>query len=278
MPVMTPQRQRERTRKAADAAMARPLDTGQSIDDVEIEAPPVARRTARAKPAPRKAAPPSKNTARRPPPKRTAARNPQVRQEEDETIPMRALGTKAGVGGARIRRDPTAQREPMRDPNTGRVVVVRDGITYTRRHTNVGDKFHIDQADIPDGMSYQWIAVSVLGAQQRNGIQNFKGNGWTEVMTTRYPGRYASENVDEHIVLDGLGLYERPEELTREARAEEIQAARDLIRTRNDQFVPRLPEARARRGTELRAKRSIEGMPHDIGRPVYQMDVDDGLA
>jgi hypothetical protein len=280
MPVMTPGRKRELTRQKANAAMRGPADTGQSVDEIDIDPPErTRRRTARTKRVPTRNSPPPKaatphvRRGRRP---NAPPPNPEVRHEEDDTVPMRALGTRAGQGGRR-RVDPTAMREPMRDPHTGRIIVVRDGVTFTRRHTNTGDKFHIDQSDIPEGWSYQWIAVSVLGAGQRNSIQNFKGNVWVEVMTTRYPGRYAPESVKEHIVLDGLGLYERPEELTKEARGEEIQAARDLIRTRNDQFVPRLPEARKHRGTELRAKRSIEGMPGDIGRPVYQMDVDDGL-
>ena len=281
---MSESRLRERARKAADAAMAdNKMDTGQSIDEVNIEVPSVPRRSARVTAAaihaaarkPRKAAPvrsaaaPPKKTARKHAVKRPAWRPPYHRSDSEDAVPM---------GARPPRQDPTAMREPLRDPKTGRIVIVRDGITYTRRQTNVGDKFHIDAADIPDGMSYQWIAVSVVGAEQRNSVANFKANGWREVMMERYPGRYGPTEAKGHVIIDGQGLYERPEELTREARGEEIAAARALIRTRNDQFVPRLPEARSRRGTELRAKRSIEGMPTDVGRPVYQMDVDDGLV
>lgn len=267
----------KRTRlDAAAAAIAadNPIDDGKAVDDMEVtqarRKPGRPRKVASAPPSAKRGRPPKKAAA--PPHQGRAARPaPQARQEE---VPMRAR--------AIPRRDPTAarspMREPMRDPQTGRIVIVRDGKTYTRRHTNVGDKFHIDKADIPDGMSYQWIAVTILGAEQRNTVAAFNQNGWEPVDMSRYPGRYGPEKAHGHIIIDGLGLYERPEELTEEARGEEITAAKELIRTRNDQFVPRLPEARSRRGTQLRAKRSIEGMPTDIGRPVYQMDVDDGLV
>src|SRR5260370_21722484 len=199
---------------------------------------------------------------------------------------MEARAARVGVGGRipmRARVDPTVRRDLPRDPNTGRVVVVRDGKTYTRRHTNVGDKFHVDAADIPDGMSYQWIAVTVAGAEQRNSLAQFQQNGWESVPMSRYPGRYGPEKTagkanHEPILIYGLMLCERPIELTIEAREEEIGAARQLIRTRNKPFTPKRPEARMRRGTEPRAKRTVEGMPPDIGRPSYQLDVDDGLG
>jgi hypothetical protein len=253
---------------AAIAADNPTEDDGKSVDDMEVA--PARRGPGR---PPKSASAPTPAKRGRPARKPVAAAPARGRLPHGEdAVPMRAVP----------RRDPTAARsplrEPMRDPQTGRIVIVREGKTYTRRHTNVGDKFHIDKSDIPDGMSYQWIAMTIMGAEQRNTVAGFQQNGWEPVDMSRYPGRYSHLKATGHIVIDGLGLYERPEELTQEARDEEIMAARDLIRTRNDQFVPRLPEARARRGTELRAKRSIEGMPTDIGRPSYQMDVDDGLV
>src|SRR5258708_8387929 len=89
---------------------------------------------------------------------------------------MEARAARVGVGGRipiRARVDPTVRRDLQRDPNTGRVRIVHHGKTYTRRHTNVRGKFHVDAADIPDGMSYQWIAVTVAGAEQRNSLAQF---------------------------------------------------------------------------------------------------------
>jgi hypothetical protein len=194
-----------------------------------------------------------------------------------KSVPRQATHPKP-TQHATPRRDPTVQRTANRDPATGRVVVIRNGKTYTRRTINTEDKFHIDPADIPEGMSYQWISHTIIGQEQRNTMAAFATNGWEPVDLSRYPGRYAPPNATGAIILEGMMLVERPIELTLEARAEEIREAKNLIRTRNEQFTPKLPEALERRGTGLRAKRSIEGMPPDIGRPAYEMAVDEGLV
>src|SRR6266853_1376131 len=188
---------------------------------------------------------------------------------------------------AKVKKSPTVRRTAVsRDPVSGRVAVMgRHGKMVTRRVTNSEDKFFIGQEDIPEGWSYQWIALTVDGEEQRRTVANFVMGGWEPVGMDRYPGRYGPSHDSknklntEHIIVDGLGLYERPEELTKEAREEEIAAAKNLIRTSNDQFVPRLPEARSQRlrGTGLQARRSIEPMPQDVNRPAYEVDVDPNL-
>jgi hypothetical protein len=286
MQKMRDARAANRARAAAAAVDAdNPIDDGPSVDDM-------ARATPRPRGRPKKTSLPPK----KPPAPSLRARRPIVAQPRADYEPERPRRTLndpdleeraalVGVGGRTpmgARPDPTVRRDLQHDPHTGRVVVERGGKIYTRRVTNTGDKFHIDASDIPDGMSYQWIASTVAGAEQRQSIAQFQQNGWESVPMSRYPGRYGPEKLDgkpNHtpIIIDGLILCERPIELTIEAREEEISAARQLIRTRNEQFQPKLPGALRERGTGLRAKRSIEGMPSDIGRPVYEMDVDDGL-
>jgi hypothetical protein len=263
------------------------FDDGVSVDDVTPGAVAARARTRRQAAVKAAAEPPRpRGRPRIAQPKADYEPDPPRRTRHQLDPEMEARAAQVGVGNRipmRARVDPTVRRDLQRDPNTGRVVIERDGKIYTRRHTNVGDKFHVDAADIPDGMSYQWIAVTVAGTEQRNSLAQFQQNGWESVPMSRYPGRYGPEKLagkanHDPIIIDGLMLCERPIELTIEAREEEIGAARQLIRTRNEQFTPKLPEARGRRGTELRAKRTIEGMPPDIGRPSYQMDVDEGLV
>lgn len=220
-----------------------------------------------------------------PPKEKPARRGPGRPPRIDPDLAARAAKVGVGKPAPPPKLNPTVRRDLTRHPETGRVVVVRDGITYTRTHSNQGDKFFIAASDVPDGMSYQWIAVTVDGAEQRNSMQGFEMNGWRPVKMHRYPGRYGpallnGRKNESPIILDGLMLVERPIELTIEAREEELKAAHQLIRTRNEQFAPKLPGAldRDRRGTGLRAKRSIDRMPSDIERPTYQMDVDDGLV
>jgi hypothetical protein len=275
----------EAARSAVEAD--NPIDEGQSIDDLDTTPLRAPRRAAAPKrAAPRKApAPPPRARPRIPQPRADYEMPPkrQTRTRLDPEVEMRAR--RVGVGNMRPppRPDPTVRRDFMRDPQTGRIIIERDGVMYTRRVVNTGDKFQVDANDIPDGMSYQWIAVTVDGMEQRNSMAQFEMNGWRPVPMSRYPGRYGPQKAKngainhEPIIIEGLMLVERPIELTIEAREEEIGAAKSLVKTRNEQFQPRLPDALARRGTGLRAKRTIEGMPPDVGRPVYEMDVDDGL-
>lgn len=172
------------------------------------------------------------------------------------------------------------REEVQRAPN-GRVMARgRDGQMLYRKRLNTGDKFHIDPTEIPQGWSYQWVAVSVLSNSDRDLIntQGFSENGWTPVPSDRHPGQFMPMGHKGAIIRDGQMLMERPLPLTQEARAEEIQVANNLIRTQNDQFTPRLPNARAgQRGTGLQARRTVEPMPADVGRPNYEIAVDDGL-
>lgn len=262
---MTPESRRAHRKNVRDAKAAaalaaaaadNPLDDDElSVDDIAQSPPQRVTPKSKAKPTPRKI---------------------------DPEIMARAV--KLGVVAPRAtpKVDPTVKRGISRHPETGRVVVERNGVSYTRLTTNVGDKFYVHPGDIPDGMSYQWIAVTVMGFQQTQSLASFDMNGWRPVPISRYPGRYApiSKKSSDPIIIEGLMLVERPIELTVEARTEEVMEARNLIRTRNEQFNPRLPGALdgRHRGTGLKASRTIEGMPDDVGRPKYQMDVDPDLV
>ena len=115
---------------------------------------------------------------------------------------------------------------------------------------------------IPDGWSYQWIAVAVHGKNMNNNAM--LANGWEAVPAKRHDGLFMGKGHDGPIIVEDQMLCERRIELTLEARAEEVAAAKALIKTQNDQFRPRLPDARNRRGTGLRVKRSVEGLPPEF--------------
>lgn len=161
----------------------------------------------------------------------------------------------------------------------GRVAALsRDGELLSRKVTDTGDKFSVSPDIIPVGWTYQWIEATALGQQQRN--SHYFQNGWRPVPAARHDGLWMSPGYKGNIELEGLLLVERPKVLTDDARAEELMRAKNQLRTQNDQFKPRLPGARDRsiRGTGLVAKRTIEGMPTDVGRPEYQIDADEGLV
>jgi hypothetical protein len=155
----------------------------------------------------------------------------------------------------------------------GRIVVRMGGEVFTRKRTGHHDPFQFAPGEIPDKMSYQWIAVSVHNNNDLVPLHTTQWfeNGWRPVPASRHPGRFMAADKTGAIVRDGLMLVERPEILTREAREEDVSIARRQITDRNAEFSPPLPGARAHRGTQLMAKRSIEPMPGDVGRPRYEM-------
>jgi hypothetical protein len=131
----------------------------------------------------------------------------------------------------------TAQREPTREPTRKGQVLGRNGEVLSRKRTSVGDIFHIPKELIPDGWSYQWAAVSVVGNTEILLDQNLMmaENGWRPVPASRYPGRFMPEGTgDKPIVRGGQMLMERPKALSDEARAEDIRNAKQLISDRND--------------------------------------------
>ena len=181
-----------------------------------------------------------------------------------------------------IGRAPRAEtRKPLRPGDAlrddfGRVAAMsRDGEILSRKVTDTGDKFYVSPDIIPAGWTYQWIESQVIGQQQRN--SHFYQNGWRAVPSSRHDGLWMAPGYTGAIEQEGLTLVERPKVLTEDARKEELDRAKNLLRTQNDQFKPKLPGARSVRGTGLTARRTIEGMPTDVGRPEYEIATDEGL-
>jgi len=155
----------------------------------------------------------------------------------------------------------------------GRIIVKMGGETFTRKRPGHHDPFQFAEGEIPDKMSYQWIAVSVHNNNDLVPLHTAQWfeNGWRPVPASRHPGRFMSAEKTGAIVRDGLMLVERPEVLTREAREEDLSKAKQQISDRNAEFNPPLPGARQHRGARLMAKKTIEPMPGDVGRPRYEM-------
>jgi hypothetical protein len=114
---------------------------------------------------------------------------------------------------------------------SGRVIVIgRDGKPISRKGDSNIDKYAIPKEEIPLGWSYQWIAETVLNEPQTAALMDFQQKQWVPVPQSRHPTRPVKQG--------GLMLVERPEALTKEARQEEMQEARDQIRTNVEQFMP----------------------------------------
>lgn len=228
------------------------------------------------------------------------ARQAKAEKAAADKIAAAAASSQAGVGAAPIQRRAAARtasqraqtREPTRDPvRHGRVVVQgRDGEVLTRKRTSVGDIFHVPPELVPPGWTFQWVAVSVVGNTEILMDQNLQmaENGWRPVPAERYPGRFMPAGHKGNIIRGGQMLMERPEELTKEARREDIINAKQLISDRNDalklsgvkdKMGPGYEMSQKYRGTGGRVQMSIdkglyadeEGNIAKVPTPSYQI-------
>lgn len=229
--------------------------------------------------APQRKAPPKK--AARKPAKRPPLVPQQARRtvEEDEAYAAAPVRRNAPRPPSR----PEGTRDTVREPSRsgGVVVAGRGGEQLTRRRTSVGDKYHLDLSEVPQGWSYQWNPVTILN-QGVNEIVNsdltMHENGWRPVPSTRFAGRWTPHGHVGDIVVDGLRLEERPLSLTQEAQAEDTARAKALIRDRTDALrmtqkqLPGANVARAR-GHAGEMRMSIDP---GLDIPVPEHQIDDG--
>lgn len=139
---------------------------------------------------------------------------------------------------------PRIARQPVRSdvPHSGGDEILgRDGEILTRKRSGTSDPFHIDPSWIEAGWSYQWVAHTVVGNSEvvQDQLLGMLENGWRPVKAGRFPGRFmpAGTPAEAHIIRGGQGLYERPIALTKEARAEDEQIARQQMIDRDQSLM-----------------------------------------
>ena len=178
-----------------------------------------------------------------------------VGDDEQEAAPIRR----------HRREDLREERATPRAAARGRKMVVgRDGEQLSRKRTSSGDIFEIPLELIPKGWEYQWVAISVTGNTEILLDQNLmmRENGWRPVPSERYPGRFMEAGHKGPIIRGGQMLMERPKELSDEARAEDIAAARQLISDRNESL--KLSKAKAELGPGFEMGKRYRGTGGDI--------------
>ena len=118
----------------------------------------------------------------------------------------------------------------------------------TRKRKGDTDPFYVDTDKIPPGMTYEWKRKSTFGQEDVSHQIHMAENGWEPVMASRHPG-YMPTGYEGAIERGGMGLFERPVELTQEARAEEYRDARAAILNNENQLqigpTDTLPRAKA---------------------------------
>jgi hypothetical protein len=97
------------------------------------------------------------------------------------------------------------------------------------------DKFYINPDDVPEGWSYEWKRLTLLGKEDPSYQVNLARTGWEAVPAERHPS-YMPEGNFRHIERDGMILMERPKVLTDEARNVESRRARNQVRAKEEQL------------------------------------------
>ena len=98
------------------------------------------------------------------------------------------------------------------------------------------DKFFIPLNVIPDGWSYEWKRHTLLGKEDPSYDVSVARKGWEAVPRTRHPEMMPSNHQGLTIERDGMILMERPKEITDEAKARELRAARVQVRDKEVQL------------------------------------------
>lgn len=107
-------------------------------------------------------------------------------------------------------------------------------------HNNGGmdegtDKYYIDPAIIPDGWSYEWKRVALLGKEDPSYEVNLTRGGWEPVPASRHPELMPKGDY-QTIDLDGMRLMERPLVITDKAREREKRLAKQQVQVKEQQL------------------------------------------
>jgi len=88
----------------------------------------------------------------------------------------------------------------------------------------------------PDGWTYEWRRVSIVGQPDYDRIRETEQAGWEPVPVSRHPELVAKNYKGDTIENGGLVLYERPSLFTDEARKQEQRTAREAVLVKEAQM------------------------------------------
>jgi hypothetical protein len=87
------------------------------------------------------------------------------------------------------------------------------------RIRTAANRYDIDLSLKPAGMDYAWKRANLMGMEDTENLVNSEANGWNPVPAERHPEITGSRHYkNAEIKIGGLVLYERPKEISEEAR------------------------------------------------------------
>jgi hypothetical protein len=216
--------------------------------------------------------------APRPEPQANTPRIPPVTEGTEEITLTGGRESRAGP------RSDAVTHDPRQGPRSGLIVKGRNGEMLSRGKAGNSDPFDIPEGIVPQGWRYQWNTVSVIGnaeVARRHNLTMY-AQGWRPVPANRHPGMFMPLNHEGAIEIEGMRLEERPEELCREAEAEDYARAYGQMKDRDEALMGRKAnlqnsvhqDLKLNPRTDYRGKRTQVSMSIDEGyaapTPSYQ--------
>jgi hypothetical protein len=99
------------------------------------------------------------------------------------------------------------------------------------------DEFYVPAHYVPDGWSYEWKRMTVMGQEDPAYQVQLAQKGWEPVPASRHPEMMPAGWPGNTIDRKGQRLFERPKEITDDARANETRRARQQVRIKEQQLT-----------------------------------------
>jgi hypothetical protein len=132
----------------------------------------------------------------------------------------------------KMRPDPTNGEDP-RMRAAARAAAIREHLEGAPDDV---DKFYIPLEMVPDGWCYEWKVMTVFGAANPSAEVHRGLHGWEPVPASRHPEFMPAGTTSPTIDRDGLRLYERPAEISEDARQRDLREARAQMRQKEEQL------------------------------------------
>ena len=160
----------------------------------------------------------------------------------------------------------------------------RNGEVLTRSVQPEGDQFAVPPHLKEKGWDYQWLTEHVLNNPEivRRHNHTMYQAGWRPVMAVgKWNGVFGPTSDTGHIRVGDSGLYERPVEMSKDARSDEVRRAKRQMSDRDESLMGRranlagsLPsgfdmDSRRYRGAGARTR--MEVGPESVPSPNYDI-------
>lgn len=99
------------------------------------------------------------------------------------------------------------------------------------------DEFYIPPDIVPEGWEYQWKTHSILNQEQGTYLMQLTREGWTPVPASRHPEMMHKGAGSDPIMRKGMILMECPKEIVEERRHQQVLAARNQVRFKEQQLA-----------------------------------------